>query len=175
MMMPEHPAKRSQFWIERLKMTAHPEGGYFREVYRAKDTIPTTVLPSRFSGKPRSLATSIYFLIDENSFSGFHRLSADEVWHFYDGGALTIYILDKNGARSDLHLGRDIDRGEALQAVVPAGSWFAAAPDQADSFSLVGCAVSPGFEFTDFTLAERRDLIAKFPRHRELITRFTRA
>jgi hypothetical protein len=157
-------------WIERLRLERHPEGGWFRETYRCAETMPATALPSRFA-VAHPLCTAIHFLLRRPEFSAFHRLKADEVWHFYDGGPLTLHAIAPDGTVAQMTLGPG-----SFQAVVPAGHWFGAALDHASprDFALVGCTVAPGFIFEDFELANRAHLLAQFPRHRSLIERLTR-
>jgi predicted cupin superfamily sugar epimerase len=160
-------------WIEFLQLRLHPEGGYFRETYRAAESIARAGLPKRFPGD-RAFSTAIYFLLAGNDFSALHRLKQDEVWHFYDGVALTIHVLDTGGNYWAVKLGRDVQAGEVPQAVVPAGHWFGATVSDAQSYSLVGCTVAPGFDFADFEMPSRGELHALFPRHQGLIERLTR-
>lgn len=163
------------FWIEHLGLRPHPEGGYFRETYRAAEGVAAAALPARFGG-PRAFATAIYFLLTRESFSAFHRIRSDEMWHFYDGHAVTLWVLDdaKGGGLASVRLGADPTRGEAPQVVVPAGAWFAAEISAGGTFALVGCTVAPGFDFADFELAERATLVARHPEHREVVDRLTR-
>ncbi len=165
-----HPdAKR---YISRLKLESHPEGGYFREIYRSGEIILPEGLPERFR-KGRVVSTSIYFLLEGNQVSKFHRIKSDEIWHFYDGCGVRIYVIDGSGSLSEHKLGKNIDKGEELQVVIKNNQWFAAElPDQS-SFCLVGCTVSPGFDFEDFEMGVRKDLIREFPEYRELVERFT--
>ncbi len=160
-------------WIARLQLERHPEGGWFREVYRSADTLAAAALPGRF-GLPHPVSTSIYFLLREFEFSAFHRIKADEVWHFYDGSPVTLHVIAPDGALSQLNLGRDATR--RFQAVVPAGHWFGATVDYRSpgAFALVGCTVAPGFLFEDFELANRARLVEQFPQHRALIEHLTR-
>lgn len=159
--------------IRHFDLAPHPEGGWYREVYRAGEQVPVAGLPPRYD-TPRCLATSIYFLLTADTFSALHRLRADEQWHFYRGTGLTVHQFKPDGAYSPLRLGTDLAAGERLQAVVPHGCWFGATVDQPGGYALVGCTVSPGFEFADFELADRNTLLGQFPQHAELITRLTR-
>jgi predicted cupin superfamily sugar epimerase len=163
------------FWIERLDLRPHPEGGYFRETYRAAETIAADGLPERFDG-PRAFGTAIYFLLTREAFSAFHRIRSDELWHFYAGDAVTLAILDADGKGrlATQCLGRDPVRGAMPQVVIPAGAWFAAEVASAGSFALVGCTVAPGFDFADFELADRGTLVERYPQHRNVIERLTR-
>lgn len=152
-----------------LKMTAHPEGGAFAEHYRSE----LEISPAGFDG-PRSASTSIYFLLGRGEFSAFHRIKADEVWHFYLGGPLHIVEIDPAGRLIETILGQDLGAGETLSHVVKAGHWFASYPALDTEFSLVGCTVAPGFDFRDFELADRERLTARVPRHASAIARLTR-
>lgn len=161
------------YWINRLQLQPHPEGGFYRETYRASLQIGKSALPDGFHGS-RNASTAIYFLIDGANFSAFHRIAGDEMWHFYVGNVLAIDVIDPAGQHSEILVGNNPDAGETFQAIVPAGCWFAAHVKDLDSFSLVGCTVAPGFDFADFELAERGRLTAQYPQHRELIKRLTR-
>jgi hypothetical protein len=165
--------KNAKYWIETLKLGPHPEGGCYRQTYRADLELAQAALPAGFTG-PRAAATAIYFLLEGEDFSAFHRLRSDEMWHFYDGSPLLVHVIDENGSYSQIRLGRDAEAGEVLQAVVKAGCRFAARVADGKSFALVGCTVAPGFDFDDFELARRENLAARYPQHRELIERFTR-
>jgi hypothetical protein len=162
------------FWIERLDLRPHPEGGYYRETYRAAESVAADGLPARFSG-PRAFSTAVYFLITRDAFSAFHRIRSDELWHFYAGGAVTLATIGPDGALATASLGRDPLRGETPQVVIPAGTWFAAEVAERADFALVGCTVAPGFDFADFELGARADLIQAYPQHRGVIERLTRS
>jgi uncharacterized protein len=158
------------YWISRLELVRHPEGGWFRETYRAAETIPAVGLPERFNG-PRSFCTAIHFLLEQGDFSAFHRIKSDEIWHFCEGTSLTVHVIHPDGVHEQILLGRDPGKGERFQAVVPAGCWFGAEPS--GTFALVGCTVAPGFDFDDFEMARCAGLSALFPRHGDLIGRLT--
>jgi predicted cupin superfamily sugar epimerase len=164
----------ARYWIEKLQLNPHPEGGYYRETYRSDVVLASEILPSRFTGA-RAASTAIYFLIDGENFSAFHRLSSDELWHFYAGSALLVHVINPSGAYSSVRLGNEFDAGEVPQAVVPAGKWFASHVADWKSWALVGCTVSPGFDFADFEIGERAKLMELYPQHRELIVRLTRS
>src|SRR5205807_1235216 len=110
-------------WIERLQLRPHPEGGHFRESYRCAEGIARAHLPPRFGGD-RSFSTAIYFLLMNDELSALHRIAQDEVWHFYDGAALLVHVIEPNGNYTAIRLGRDIEAGELPQAVVEAGAYF---------------------------------------------------
>lgn len=160
-------------WIRTLGLTKHPEGGYYRETYRSEEAIAEAHLPARFDGD-RVFSTSLYFLLRDGQFSAFHRLTQDEVWHFYDGSPLTIHVIDAAGDYRRIKLGRSPEGNQQLQVVVKAGWLFGATVDEPDSYSLVGCTVAPGFEFRDLAMPARRELVEQYPEHREIIERLTR-
>jgi predicted cupin superfamily sugar epimerase len=112
--------------------------------------------------------------LQQGDFSAFHRIKSDECWHFYEGATLLIHVIERNGNYSCIRLGRKIHKGEVFQFVVPAGSWFAseAAPDS--EFTLVGCTVSPGFDFADFEMANVEALSKDYPQYDSLIERLCR-
>jgi len=163
----------SHYWIKNLGLQPHPEGGYFKEVFRSDEQIPQSSLPSRYHGS-RAYTTSIYFLLSGNDFSAFHRITSDEIWHLYAGCSLTLYQIMPDGELIIQKLGTNLEKGERPQIIIPRNSWFAAKPDFEDSFTLVGCSVSPGFDFSDFELAKRSLLTQQYPQHQELIAEFTR-
>ena len=154
--------------VEQLGLAPHPEGGFYRETFRAPLTLGG--LPH---GAPRSASTAIYFLLPAGSFSAFHRVTSDEVWHHYDGDALELYVVDADGAPTRHVLGTRFTEGELPQVVVPAGAWQAARP-LGERYTLCGCTVSPGFDFQDFTLGTREELHRVLPGHSALVERFTR-
>ncbi len=165
--------KDAQYWIDRLGLRRHPEGGYFRETYRSPESIAREHLPGRFTGE-RAFSTAILFLLPANDCSAFHRIKQDEVWHFYEGSTLTIHVIDSKNEYKMIQLGRDIEQGEALQGVVEAGCLVGAAIDGEGSYALVGCTMAPGFDFQDFEMPERAELLARYPQHRSIIETLTR-
>ena len=163
----------ASYWIEKLGLTPHVEGGAFRETYRSELIIPRNSLPLFFQG-PRNISTSIYFLLAQGQFSAFHRIASDELWHFYFGDPLVVHEITHGGRLIEHRLGSNPENGEVFQTVVKAGSWFASVPAAGSEYALVGCTVSPGFDFEDFELAEREALVSMYPEHKEIITRLTR-
>lgn len=155
-----HP--EAEYWIRALNLQPHPEGGWYRETYRSAETIPADGLPARF-GAPRCCSTAILFLLEGGTVSALHRIRSDELWHFYAGGVLRISMIEGAGTLRELRLGVDPAGGASVQAVVPAGAWFGARLEEPGSFALVGCTVSPGFDFADFELADRAALAREFP------------
>lgn len=165
-------ARTSEYWIEKLQLQQHPEGGFFSETYRSQEEMSADALPERY-GSARTFGTSIYFLLTPDSVSNFHRLKSDEIWHFHQGGAATIHMISPTGELSAKTIGADLEEGQSLQVVIPKGHWFAAEVVAAD-YILVGCTVAPGFEFEDFELASRHNLSSAYPQHQTLIERFTK-
>ncbi|MEW5803427.1 MAG: cupin domain-containing protein [bacterium] len=186
--------KDAAYWITKLNLERHPEGGYFRQTYRSRETIAQSALPCRFTAD-RPISTAIYYLLGADDFSAFHSIKSDELWHFYCGDALTIYTIDQNGKCSHIRLGSDLECGEVFQSVVEAECWFGAAIESGVAagsishpsrrsrdvsshagfgYSLVGCTVAPGFDFCDFRLADRRELLERYPEHRLIIEKLTR-
>ena len=148
--------KTAQDWIESLRLTKHPEGGYYRETYRSQATVGE-----------RAVSTAIYFLLPAGEVSALHRIKSDELWHFYAGNPLAIHVIATDGRYSAIVLSADNP-----QAVVPAGNWFGATVET--GYALVGCTVAPGFDFRDFEMAERTALLAAYPHHRQVIERLTK-
>ncbi|GGA97358.1 cupin domain-containing protein [Puia dinghuensis] len=163
----------ASYWIEKLQLTPHVEGGAFGEVYRSELILPRSALPLFFQGN-RCASTSIYFLLAHGQFSAFHRIASDELWHFYFGDPLLVYEITHNGRMMEHRLGQNPELGETFQTVVKAGSWFASVPAPGSEYALVGCTVAPGFDFADFELAEREALTTQYPEHAEVIGRLTR-
>ena len=159
--------------IKKPDLKPHPEGGYFRETYRSAGEIIPECLGSDYHGK-RNFATGIYFLLTSDMFSAFHKIKQDEMWHFYDGSPLELHILSETGKYSTQILGRDLNDGQIPQMVIHGGNWFAATVINASDYTLTGCTVSPGFDFADFELARREEMISRFPQHRKVITKLTR-
>jgi predicted cupin superfamily sugar epimerase len=112
-------------------------------------------------------------MLTGEQYASFHIMKSDELWHFYAGSSLTLYIIERNDRRlSKLILGADIDKGESLQIVVKSCSWFAASVNDTSSYSLVGCTVSPGFDYRDWKLGDIKPLVTLYPQHHSIIERF---
>ena len=166
LIMPPH-----HYWIQHLQLQPHPEGGFYRETYRSNETIASGGLPGRFSGE-RSISTAIYFLLRSEDRSLFHRIKSDELWHFYAGSPLKIYVLE--GPQLITYtLGSNPENGESLQVIVPANCWFGAKVEQPESYTLSGCTVAPGFDFRDFEFAKRESLFVQFPDQKNIIEMLT--
>jgi predicted cupin superfamily sugar epimerase len=160
-----------EYWISQLQLLSHPEGGFYRETYRAKENILICGLPLRFSA-PRSFSTAIYFLLRSQDKSLFHRIKSDELWHFHYGSVLHIYVLTQEGL-TVFKLGDDLEKGESLQAIIPANCWFGAKVVSPNTYTLSSCTVAPGFDFKDFELADRTTLLKEFPQHADVISELT--
>lgn len=160
----------ADYFIKSLNMTAHPEGGYFKESFVS----PSKLAPNTLHIKEeRLLWTSIYFLLRTGEVSNFHRLKSDEMWYFHAGESLTIYMISPSGEFIEKQLGLNIEKGETPQVLVPKDYIFGSAMNN-EGFSLVGYMVAPGFDFKDFELFEREDLLEKYPKYREVIEKLTR-
>ena len=158
--------------IETLSLRPHPEGGWYREVYRSPEEIVAKALAPRYEGR-RRMATSILFMLQAKEVSALHRVSSDETWLFHMGDPLELVAIDKNGAHTRCKLGHDLPAGQVLQRTVPHGAWQGARVADGGAYSLVGCVVAPGFDFKDFEMGERAALLERYPQHAELIRRFT--
>lgn len=153
--------------IEHLQMLPHPEGGYYKETYRTTETLLTK------SGETRNIGTAIYYLLENEDKSHFHRLGSDELWFFHLGIPIEIFCIEANEVVIKL-LGNDLANGAKPQWLIPANTWFAAKVQNSSGFALVSCTVSPGFDFKDFEMAERSVLLNQFPEMSREIEYFTR-
>lgn len=159
--------------ISHLELLPHPEGGYFKETYRSIGSIPKESLAPEFSGD-RNYSTAIYFLLTSDTFSAFHKINQDEFWHFYKGSTIKLHLISPKGEYANVLIGNNFKNNEVPQFVVPAHYWFAAEVIASESYALIGCTVAPGFDFDDFVLADREELIHQFPKHKDVITQLTR-
>lgn len=163
---------KAAFFIDKLKLIPHPEGGYYREVYRSEDIISFNCLSIRYNGD-RCAMTSIYYLLQNNDKSHFHKVNSDETWHYYDGdSSIEILMITHAGRIKRIRLGRDLAQGEYFQYTVPKNCWFAAHLINTDGFALVGCTVAPGFEFKDFHLGKAPELKSLYPGLERIIDSF---
>jgi uncharacterized protein len=167
------PVASARQWIDKLGLRPHPEGGFFRETYKASETLSRDCLPARFGGE-RAFSTAIYYLLEANDMSALHRVRQDEVLHFYDGAALTVHVIDAAGNYTSSRLGRNVTEGERPQIMVPGGHLFAMTVSEGGAYTLLGATVAPGFDFADFDMPGRAELTRQFPQHRALIERLTR-
>lgn len=145
--------------IKTLDLMPHPEGGFYRETYRSEEMT---------RGDKRALMTSIYFLLTSKSVSHFHRIKSDEHWYFHGGNPLVVHVLDAAGYHQHI-VGNDLEAGYLPYFMVPKNTIFGSTVMGDDDYSLVSCAVAPGFDFSDFELLRREDLITKYPLNAEII------
>lgn len=149
--------KTMQAFIEHLELTPHIEGGFFKETYRS---VTEHILEN---GNKRSLATLIYFLLPSGRYSKFHKIESDEIWIYQAGAPLLIHMIDQNGNYETAKLGLDLENGEQPQICIAAQTIFGAEVLKDDAFSLSSCMVAPGFDFSDFQLYDKQELISRFP------------
>jgi uncharacterized protein len=154
--------KNAQYWITNLGLSPHPEGGFYKSTY-ASDTV--------LSGEKdqRKLFTSIYFLLESDDVSHFHRLKSDELWYFHGGSPLTVHVIDESGEYKEMKLGLNLEEGQVPQVLVPKNSIFGSSVMEKETYSLVGCMVSPGFDFEDFELFSQEELLREYPHHEDII------
>ncbi|MDQ4013268.1 MAG: cupin domain-containing protein [Thermoproteota archaeon] len=172
-------SSKSKFWIEKLQLSQHPEGGFYRETHRSDLVINFATKRElrsqndRFAS--RSISSTIYYLLEGGQKSMFHRMkNSDEIWHFYTGSSLTLYVIDKvTRSISEFKLGTKPEKGELFQILIKRGSWFGAIVNDSTSYALVGCTVFPAFSFADFELANRRKLTMLYPKHKTIIEMLT--
>ena len=153
--------KTAEYWIKKLELEKHPEGGWFKEIYRSDKIIVINSLPEGFTGL-RNFSTSIYYLIAGEDFSAFHRIKSDEIWHYYAGSSSVEIISIVDGQIKKQLCGNKTDEGNQFQVIVPKNTWFAARLSNQDGYALVGCTVSPGFHFDDFEIAGK-SLLKEYP------------
>lgn len=158
--------ERIQEIVQAFQLEAHPEGGWYKELYRSDKTTTTA------KGK-RNLLTSIYFLLTSENASNFHKIESDEIWYYHEGSSLTVHTLSEDGVYKALKVGNKLSEGEQPQVLVPKGLIFGSTVTEEDSYSLVSCAVAPGFDFQDFKLFSEEELLARYPEHATIIKRLT--
>lgn len=161
----------ADYFVKNLDMIAHPEGGLYKEIYASEEKITAKELKVDFKDS-RFLWTSIYFLLRDGEVSHFHRLKSDEMWYYHSGSPLTVYMINSEGNLITEQLGLNIENGERPQILVPKNYIFGSAMNH-EGYSLVGCMVSPGFEFRDFELFHRNTLLDKYPQYEEVILKLT--
>lgn len=149
--------------VKTLDLIPHPEGGFYRETYRSEETI---------KGGKRCLLTCIYFLLTSENVSHFHRIKSDEHWFYHGGSPLIVHIMDAAGHHEHV-VGNNIEKGYLPHFLVPKNTIFGSTvmTKLADGggYSLVSCAVAPGFDFADFELLTRAELLRHYPMHKEII------
>ncbi len=160
--------------IKELNLAPHPEGGFYRQTHCSMHTVG--VPKEVYSNDERSAGTSIYFLLKSTDFSAWHRVMSDETWNYHKGSSLTIHMLDESTRQYTTIIVGDpiVHAGAVPQFTVPANVWFAATVNEPNSYSLVGCGVHPGFEFSDFELADKKYLSSKFPENASVVKQYVR-
>jgi uncharacterized protein len=157
-----------------LQLEAHPrEGGYFRQTWKSEEEISQTTLPSRYSGV-RAAGTAIYYLLEPSTFSEMHRLISDEIFHFYYGDPVEMLQLWPDSSSRVVRLGSDLANGTLPQLVVPKGVWQGSRLVPGGSVALLGCTVSPGFDYVDYQTGARAELVREYPESAALIEALTR-
>lgn len=157
----------ADFLIEKLGLVAHPEGGFYKSTFSSE--IETTVERNGNNETKRTLYTSIYFLLRSEDISHFHRLQSDELWYFHGGSSLTVHLIKEDGTYEEVQLGLQLEKGEVPQVLVPKNTIFGSSVKDQNTFSLVGCMVSPGFDFEDFELFTQEELLEEYPQHEKII------
>lgn len=159
--------------IEKLGLIPLPEeGGFYKETYRSSGLIPDNALPDHEGD--RRFSTQIYYLVTPEEFSGLHRVKgSDEVFHFYLGDAVEMLQITECGKKKKVILGQNIPE-QSLQEAVPKGVWQGTKLLEGGQWALLGCSVSPGFEFADFEVKSRSEFLELFPHHEKDIYEYTR-
>jgi uncharacterized protein len=158
-----------------LKLEPHPrEGGWFVQTWCSEETIPKTALPDRYPAE-RAAGTAIYYLLEPHTFSEMHRLASDEVFHFYLGDPVEMLQLWPDGSVQIVVLGHDAAAGMHLQLPVPKGVWQGSRLVPGGKLALLGCTVSPGFDYGDYESGEREKLVREYPQAKEKIHALTHA
>jgi len=152
--------KTADYWIKQLDLEPHAEGGYFKQSFRSSGEL---------ANQSRVLYTSIYFLLRGGEVSHFHRLQSDELWYFHAGQSLSVHMILENGEYEEVRLGLNIEEGEVPQIAVPKNTIFGSSVLTEGGFALVGCMVSPGFEYQDFELFTQKQLLEDYPQHEAII------
>lgn len=159
--------QNASYWINHLNLQPHPEGGYYKEVFRSLQQVSRAG-----SDTLKQACTSIYYLLEGEDYSGFHRIKSDEIWYFHKGMPLNIHVINADGKHEVWELS-DLAAGN-LSLVVPAGLWFAAEIPSKEGYALVSCAVAPGFEFSEFEMADGEEMQKRYPQYGELLVKFCR-
>jgi len=161
----------TEYWIQHLDLKPHPEGGFFKEVFRSSIDVTKEELPKGYKSS-RRLSTSIYYLLRSGEISKMHRLKSDELWYFHFGSPLKVIYIDHEGIKRTKILGARPEKAESFYMHIPAGNIFAAEVLEENFYSLVSCVVSPGFEFDDFEMFNKDDLIQAYPKHADVFEKY---
>jgi predicted cupin superfamily sugar epimerase len=159
--------QNAAYYIQSLNLLPHPEGGYYQETFRSEWQVNRVG-----EANVKQACTSIYYLLENADFSGFHRIASDEIWYFHKGQPLIIHVIQNDGSLVSHELS-DKSTG-SFSVIVQAGLWFAAELKTGEGFVLVSCAVAPGFDFNEFEMAKCEELVLQYPQHETLLTRMCR-
>jgi predicted cupin superfamily sugar epimerase len=160
-----------EFIINRLNLKPlEPEGGFFCETYRSDEVIENSCLNNKY-GKEKYLKTAIYYLITEDTKSALHRLKSDEIFHFYSGDPVLMFLIYPGGRTEKKILGNRIDKGETPQILVPAKTWQGCILMEGGKYALMGTTMAPGFDFSDYQEPDPEKLINDFPEEKEIINK----
>lgn len=169
--MPKHTLSAAEV-ISILDLAPLPvEGGYYRETYIGGLQLPANVLPPEIVSH-RSVSSAIYYLLTPDSKSRLHRLVTDEMWHFYLGDPLDLFVFRSDGDYAKVELGPHILQGHTVQAVVPAKSWFGARLQAGGEWALMACTLAPAYSEEDFSMPDASEfdaLMAQFPSQQEIL------
>lgn len=154
--------------IETLGLHPHPEGGHYAEIWRADENIAAESLPARYGGA-RSFGTAIYYLLGPSDISAMHRITSDEIFHFYLGDPVEQLHLYPDGSHKVVQIGPDLAADQRPQMIVERGVWQGARVRPGGRFALMGTTVAPGFDFADFEMIGETDLKAAWPDAAEMI------
>jgi predicted cupin superfamily sugar epimerase len=158
-----------------LGLVPHPrEGGFYIRTYESGERLPPTAFVDSRYVTPRHTATAIYYLLEPGSFSEMHRLKSDEIFHFYAGDPVEMLQLHPGGEGQTILIGNRLDAGQRPQILAPRGVWQGSHLVPGGCWALLGCTVSPGFEFEDYEAGTREDLVAGWPAFSALIHELTR-
>lgn len=158
--------QNARYWINKLGLLKHPEGGWYKEVYRSEDSFA-------IRDTSRNASTSIYYLLEGNDFSALHRIQSDEIWHYYMGDSpMEIVWIEDNNVKVK-YLGQNFEKGEHFQVCVPKRCWFGARLGNPTGYALVGCTVAPGFHFDDFEMAGK-EILEEYTGIKETLRPFLR-
>lgn len=159
--------------VKKLGLISHPEGGFYKELYRSRDVIQPK--DERYKGEDRCASTVIYYLLGGKDFSAWHKVNSDELWQYCSGSPLTLYIIGANDELKKIKIGDALKNEDCdYQYTVPNGLWFCAVPDDPKGYTLVTCTVTPGFEFKDWALANQEELVKRYEKHEDIIVMYTR-
>ncbi|ARJ51217.1 cupin domain-containing protein [Staphylococcus lutrae] len=154
---------KAEDWVHHLGLVPHPEGGYYRQ---------TALSPDQTAQRPNY--SSIYFLLEDQNISHFHRIDADEIWYYHVGATLTIHMIFPDRTYRTVRLGPNVDEGDVLQYVVSKGTIFASSIECENAFAVVGCMVQPAFQFEHFELFSQETLLAWYPEHEAIIRKYAK-